>query len=246
MTGGAKGIGLMIAEGFVTNGATVYITGRDASACASASASLSKLGTCHAIPADLQSLTECERLVAELTARSPGGVHVLVNNAGATWGDAIETYPEAAWDKVLTLNLKRAFTLTQLLLPAMERAGSAADPARVIHIGSIDGLRAPQFASFAYSASKAGLHHLSRHLARDLGGRNVTSNTLACGAFPTKMTKQMLRDFGDVTREETPLRRVGDKGDVAGACLFLASRAGAWVTGATIRLDGGASLVSKL
>ena len=106
--------------------------------------------------------------------------------------------------------------------------------------------RVPRFASFAYSASKAGLHHLSRHLARDLGGRNVTSNALACGAFPTKMTKQMVRDFGDLMREETPLRRIGEPTDVAGACLFLASRAGAFCTGATIRLDGGASLVSKL
>ncbi|EXV02258.1 gluconate 5-dehydrogenase [Metarhizium robertsii] len=230
ITGGAKGIGRMIATGFVTNGAKVYITGRDAPACHAAVADLEPLarlsGSIHALPANLQNLDECQALAAELARLEPGGLHVLVNNAGATWGADIDSHPDAAWTKLLTLNLQRAFTLTQLCLPLLERAGSQDDPARVIHVGSIDGVRVPSLANYAYSASKAGLHHLSRHLARDLGFRNVTSNVLACGPFRTKMMKATLDAAEDVLKENIPLRRIGRDEDVAGSAIFLASKAG--------------------
>ncbi|KID98892.1 short chain dehydrogenase/reductase, partial [Metarhizium majus ARSEF 297] len=250
VTGGAKGIGRMIATGFVTNGAKVYITGRDAPACHAAVADLQPLarlsGSIHALPANLQNLDECRALAASLARLEPGGLHVLVNNAGATWGADIDSHPDAAWTKLLTLNLQRAFTLTQLCLPLLERAGSQDDPARVIHIGSIDGVRVPSLANYAYSASKAGLHHLSRHLARDLGFRNVTSNVLACGPFRTKMMKATLDAAEDVLKENIPLRRIGRDEDVAGSAVFLASKAGAYLNGALIRVDGGASLMAKI
>ncbi|QUC23272.1 uncharacterized protein UV8b_07513 [Ustilaginoidea virens] len=246
VTGGAKGIGRMIATGFVANGARVYITGRDAAACRAAVEQLAPRGSIRALPANLQHLAECEKLVADLAALEPGGLHVLVNNAGATWGADFDTHPDAAWTKLLTLNLQRAFTLSQLCLPLLERAATAQDPARIIHIGSIDGVRVPTLANFAYAASKAGLHHLSRHMARDLGFRNVTSNVLACGPFRTKMMKATLDAVGDVLEGEIPLRRIGRDEDVAGSAMFLASKAGAYLNGALIRLDGGASLVAKI
>lgn len=229
---GAKGIGRMIAEGFITNGAKIYITGRDAAACHRAVADLQLLAgpsssaSATAIPANLQHLSECEALIAKLADLEPAGIHILINNAGATWGADIDSYPDTAWSKVLTLNLQRAFTLTQLCLPLLERAASASDPGRVIHIGSIDGVRVPTLANYAYSASKAGLHHLSRALARELGSRHVTSNVLACGPFPTKMLKPVMELAGDVIVNEVPLGRVGRPEDVAGACIFLASKAG--------------------
>jgi len=251
VTGGAKGIGRMIAEGFVANGARVYITGRDAKALTQAATDLAPLaataGTTPpvALPADLQRLDACEALAARLTELE-GKLHILINNAGATWGADIDTYPDAAWSKVLTLNLQRVFTLTQLCLPLLEKAATPRDPARVVHVGSIDGIRVPSLGSYAYSASKAGLHHLSRHLARDLGPRHITSNVLACGPFETKMMKATLESMGDYIRAENPVGRIGEPADVAGAALFLASKAGAFCNGATIRLDGGLSLVSKL
>ena len=224
----------MIAEGFVANGARVYITGRDAKALNQAAADLAPLartaGTAApvALPADLQRLDACEALAARLAELEAhrGGLHVLVNNAGATWGADIDSYPDSAWSKVLTLNLQRVFTLTQLCLPLLEKAATPRDPARVVHVGSIDGIRVPSLGSYAYSASKAGLHHLSRHLARDLGPRHITSNVLACGPFETKMMKATLESMGDYIRAENPVGRIGEPADVAGAALFLASKAG--------------------
>lgn len=221
----------MIAEGFASAGANIYLTGRDAKACTAAVEELAPIakragGAAHALPANLQKMDECERLVSELTSREPGGLHVLVNNAGAAWGADLDSFPDSAWTKVLTLNLQRVFTLTQMCLPLLEKAGSHEDPARLIHIGSIDGIRAPAVPNYAYSASKAGLHHLSRHLARDVGPRHITSNVLACGPFPTHMMKATLDAVGDMIREEVPLKRIGNAEDVAGACIFLASQAG--------------------
>ena len=225
----------MIAEGFVANGARVYLAGRDAKALHAAVAELTPLATSAAcpgppvaLPANLQDLSACEELVRRLTAEveATGGLHILVNNAGAAWGAPFEEFPDSAWTKVLTLNLQRAFTLTQLCLPLLSKAATSEDPARVIHIGSIDGVRAPVVQNYAYSASKAGLHHLSRHLAKDLGPQNITNNVLACGPFPTKMMKATLDTMGDVIRGEVPLRRTGKPEDVAGASLFLASKAG--------------------
>ncbi|KAM3524981.1 hypothetical protein MY4038_007493 [Beauveria bassiana] len=262
VTGGAKGIGRMITQGYAESGANVFITGRDAKACDSAVAELQPVvakagGSIFAIPANLQSYQECERLVAELAtaidraaAAAAGGrakgLHVLVNNAGAVWGADIDSYPDHAWSKVLTLDLQRVFTLSQKALPLLEQAATADDPARLIHIGSIDGIRTPATANFAYSAAKAGLHQLSRHLARDLGPRFVTSNVIACGPFPSHMMKATLEAAGDYIRSEVPLRRVGKPEDAAGACIYLSSKAGAFCNGATIRVDGGASQVAKI
>ncbi|KAK3685455.1 hypothetical protein B0T22DRAFT_218526 [Podospora appendiculata] len=261
VTGGAKGLGLMISTGFVLNGAKVYISSRDAQACASAAASLTSLGASSgsggcavALPADLSSHSECLRLASELAAQGETHLNVLVNNSGATWGATYDDYPDNAWTKLLTLNLQRVFTLTQALTPLLEAAGQKSrsadgvvtDPGRVIHIGSIDGLRVPVMATYAYSASKAGLHHLSRHLAAELGPRGVTSNTLACGPFPSKMMAATLRDFGDEIKAANPMGRIGTPEDAAGACLFLASRAGAFVNGATLALDGGVALMAKI
>ncbi|KAK3327318.1 hypothetical protein B0T19DRAFT_159396 [Cercophora scortea] len=261
VTGGAKGLGLMISTGFVLNGAKVYISSRDAQACESAAASLTSLGASSgsggralALPADLSSHAECLRVASELAARGETHLNVLVNNSGATWGATYDDYPDSAWTKLLTLNLQRVFTLTQALTPLLEAAGKRSrtaggvvtDPGRVIHIGSIDGLRVPVMATYAYSASKAGLHHLSRHLAAELGPRGVTSNTLACGPFPSKMMAATLRDFGDEIKAANPMGRIGTPEDAAGACLFLASRAGAFVNGATLAVDGGVALMAKI
>lgn len=173
-------------------------------------------------------------------------LHILVNNSGSNWGEPYDTYPDTAWTRVLTLNLHRVFTITQLLTPLLEAAATPQDPARIINIGSIDGLRVPGLETYAYSASKAGLHHMSRVLANHLGRRNITSNTLACGPFESKMMAATLKKFKDVIEGQIPLGRIGSPEDVAGACLFLGSRAGAWVNGATIALDGGSVISSKM
>lgn len=250
VTGGAKGLGRMISEGFVRNGCKVYISSRDAKACDQAATELTSIGQSSAgsaisLPADLSSLDECRRLVAEISSRE-SKLHVLVNNSGATWGAPYDEYPDSAFTKLMTLNLQRVFTLSQLLTPLLEAAATANDPGRIIHIGSIDGIRVPVMSTYAYSASKAALHHMSRHMAVELGPRGITSNTLACGPFPSKMMAATLQNFGDEIVGSNPLGRIGTPEDAAGACLFLASRAGAFVNGATLRLDGGISLVSKI
>ncbi|KAK9415632.1 hypothetical protein SUNI508_10291 [Seiridium unicorne] len=254
VTGGAKGIGLMISRGFVANGAKVYISSRDAKACESAASELSSLGpgTAVALPADLLELSECERLAAELSKRE-SKLHVLVNNSGIAWGAPVETFPDKQWSRILTLNLQRVFTVTQLLLPLLEAAGSPSaesdtkdTPAAVINIGSIDALRVPIFENYSYSAAKAGLHHLSRVLSAKLGPRGITVNTLACGPFETKMTAFAMKTAKAEIQDGNPMGRIGRPGDVAGACIFLASRAGSYINGATINVDGGVSNLSKM
>lgn len=173
-------------------------------------------------------------------------LHILVNNSGSNWGAPYDEFPDAAWTRVLTLNLTRVFTITQAVTPLLEAAASSGDPARVINIGSVDGLRVPSLETFSYSASKAGLHQLSRVLANHLGKRNITSNALACGPFESKMMAATLKNFGEAIVSGIPLGRIGSPQDVAGACLFLSSRAGAFVNGATIALDGGSLVGSKL
>lgn len=256
VTGGAKGIGLHISRGFVANGARVYISSRDAAACEAAAAELSSgasgPGKAFALPADLLQLSECERVAAELRRRE-SRLHVLVNNSGIAWGAPLDDFPDAQWSRVLTLNLQRVFTLTQLLLPLLDAAGSpsvaSADkdtPAAVINIGSIDALRVPVFENYSYSAAKAGLHHLSRVLSAKLGPRGITVNTLACGPFETKMTAWAMKNAKAEIEEGNPMGRIGKPGDVAGACIFLASRAGSYINGATINVDGGVSNLSKM
>ncbi|KAJ4350331.1 uncharacterized protein N0V89_008952 [Didymosphaeria variabile] len=247
VTGGAKGIGRMISQGFVQNGATVYISSRDAKACDQACKELNALGKGKAdfITADLYKEEEITKLAAELKKRA-GKLDVLVNNSGSNWGEPYDTYPSAAWDRVLNLNLKRVFQLTQAVTPLLEEAATSTSPSRIINIGSVDGLRVPALETFAYSASKAGLHHLSRVLASHLGKRNITSNTIACGPFQSKMMKATLEQFKDVIEGSIPLGRIGSPEDVAGTCIWLSSRAGAYVNGATVALDGGSLVGSKL
>ncbi|TVY29564.1 Rhamnolipids biosynthesis 3-oxoacyl-[acyl-carrier-protein] reductase [Lachnellula hyalina] len=247
VSGGAKGIGRMISEGFVANGAKVYISSRDAKACEQACKELNALGkgTAHSIPADFYKLEDCKRMVDELKKRE-SKLHVLVNNSGSNWGAPYDEFPDAAWSRVLTLNLTRVFTITQGVTPLLEAAATDGDPARIINIGSVDGIRVPSLETFSYSASKAGLHQLSRVLANHLGKRNITSNALACGPFESKMMAATLKNFKDTIVAGIPLGRIGSPQDVAGACLFLASRAGSYVNGATIALDGGSLVGSKL
>jgi len=238
VTGGSRGIGLMIARGLLEAGARVYISSRKADACAAAERDLNRYGMVAAVPADLSSEAGCLQLAEEIGQREQS-LSVLVNNAGATWGAPIEEFPATAWDKVVDLDLKAPFFLTRALLPLLEAAGTPDDPARVINIGSIDGLRVPPFPTYAYSASKAGLHHLTRVLARELGPRRITVNAVAPGPFESKMMAATLQTFGDAIAAAAPLKRIGRPDDMAGVAIYLASRAGAYVTGAVIPVDGG-------
>ncbi len=240
VTGGTRGIGLMIARGFASAGARVVVSSRKADACETAAAELSKLGTCWAVPADLSSEAGA-RALADAVAERESAVHVLVNNAGANWGAPLEEYPDSGWDKVFDLNLKGVFHTTVKMLPLLRAAASDADPARVINIGSIDGLSVPLLETYAYSACKAGLHHLTRVLARRLAPERITVNAVAPGPFESKMMAETLRSFGDQIRAGNPLGRIGEPGDMAGVAIYLASRAGAYVTGAVIPVDGGMS-----
>ncbi|CAL1713741.1 unnamed protein product [Somion occarium] len=249
VTGGSRGIGKMIATGFVSNGAKVYISSRSAKDCEATAKELNELGPgkCIPIPADMQKLSEVDRLVKELSTHEKV-LHILVNNAGAAWGDTLDDYPDAAFTKLLTLNLQRVFNLTQNCLPLLRAAAVEGgqdgpvyrDPARIINIGSIEGLSVPDHETYAYAASKAGLHHLSRVFAGRLGTEGITSNTIACGPFESKMMAHTLRTTGEIIKAGIPLRRIGAPEDIAGAAIFLSSRAGSYVNGATIALDGGA------
>jgi NAD(P)-dependent dehydrogenase (short-subunit alcohol dehydrogenase family) len=238
VTGGTRGIGLMMARGLLEAGARVYISSRKADACAAAADELGRYGPVAAIPADLSTEEECLRLAREVGEREQV-LNVLVNNAGATWGAPLAEFPAAAWDKVVDLNLKAPFFLTRAFLPMLEAAGTHDDPARVINVGSIDGLHVPTLPTYSYSASKAGLHHLTRVLASELGPRQITVNAVAPGPFESKMMAATLKASGDEIAAMAPLRRIGRPDDMAGVAVYLASRAGSYVTGAVIPVDGG-------
>jgi NAD(P)-dependent dehydrogenase (short-subunit alcohol dehydrogenase family) len=238
VTGGSRGIGLMIARGFVESGAKVYISARKKEACDATAAMLSEIGQCISIPADLSTTAGCKHLADELAAREPA-INILVNNAGAAWGASLEEYPEAGFDKVMDINVKGVFFLTQALLPMLERAARPDDPARVINIGSIDGLKVPSIENYAYSPSKAAVHHMTRVLAVKLGPRGITVNAVAPGPFESHMTKWMLENYQDSIEAQCPMKRIGRPADMAGVALYLASRAGAYVNGVVIPVDGG-------
>lgn len=242
ISGGSRGIGLMIAQGFVGGGAKVYVSSRSTEACDQAVADLNRLGAGEAIalPADLSSETGASELAKAIAEREVK-VDVLVNNAGANWGAPLAEYPDAAWDKVLALNVKAIFHLTRALLPQLEAAASHENPARVINIGSIDGLHVPELETYAYSASKAAVHQLTRSLAKRLAKQHITVNAIAPGAFPSKMMAKTLDDFGELIVASIPRARIGEPEDMAGVAIYLASRAGAYLTGAIIPVDGGTS-----
>ena len=238
VTGGTRGIGLMVARGLLQAGARVYISSRKAEAGEAAVAELSAFGKVVSLPADLSTEAECIRLAAEVANREDE-LHILVNNAGATWGEPLETFPESAWDKVLDLNLKSPFFLTRAFLPLLEEAGTHDDPARIINIGSIDGLHVPPMSTYSYSSSKAALHQLTRVLAKELGPRHITVNAVAPGPFESKMMAATLDAFGKEIAARSPLGRIGRPDDMAGVAIFLASRAGSYVTGSVLAVDGG-------
>ena len=237
VTGGSRGIGKMIAEGFVDAGASVYISSRKAEVCEQVAAELSEKGTCVPVPADLSQEDECRRLADEMATRVDR-LDILVNNAGATWGAPLDDYDEKAFERVLGLNVKGVFHVTKFLVPLLEKAGTQEEPARVINIGSIDGIGVPMMETYAYSASKAAVHQLTRHLAKRLAP-SITVNAIAPGPFESKMMAATLEAFGDQIKASAPLRRIGRPDDMAGAAIFLSSRAGAYVTGAVIPVDGG-------
>jgi NAD(P)-dependent dehydrogenase (short-subunit alcohol dehydrogenase family) len=241
VTGGSRGIGKMIATGFVQAGANVYVSSRKADACDVLAAELSEIGSCTSLPADLSTEPGCRALAAALTEREPE-LHILVNNAGNTWGAPFETFDDAAWDRVLALNVKGVFHTTKFLTPLLQAASGPDDPARVINIGSIDGIHVPVLETYSYSASKAAVHQLTRHLAKRLAP-SITVNAIAPGPFESKMMAATLEAFGEQIAASAPLRRIGRPDDVAGTAIFLASRAGAYLTGAVIPVDGGIATV---
>ena len=238
VTGGSRGIGEMIAEGFVTNGVKTYISARKAEACDATAARLSEFGECISIPADLSTAEGIGALVGEINSREKQ-LDILVNNAGATWGAPIGEFPESGWDKIMTINVKSPFFLTQALLPLLENAASAEDPARIIMVGSIDGLNVNQMPTFSYGPSKAAVHHLTRTLAAHLADRHITVNAIAPGLFPSKMTAATIDAMGDKIIQGTPLKRAGKPADMAGVAIYLASSASSFVTGVVIPVDGG-------
>lgn len=238
VTGGSSGIGAMIAQGYVENGVKVYISSRKAEACARVASELSALGTCIALPADVSAMGGIDGLVAELSQREPK-LDILVNNAGATWGEPFEQFSEGGWDKVMILNTKSVFFLTQKLLPLLAAAGSAEDNARVINIGSIDGMHVSDLETYSYATSKAGVLHLTRMMAKNLAKHHIACNAIAPGFFPSKMTAGIRETHLPEAMARTPLKRIGQPHDMAGLAIYLASKASSFVCGSVIACDGG-------
>ncbi len=237
VTGGSRGIGKMIATGFVEQGATVFISSRSAEDCQKTADELSALGACTALPCDISTVDGCQSLAQQLRERTPT-LDVLVNNAGAAWGAPFDEFPEHGWDKVMNLNVRSPFFLTQALHGMLRDAASAEKPAKVINIVSIDGIKNNALETYSYHASKAALIHLTRRLAAQLVRDKIVVTAIAPGPFASKMNRAA-RDHADQVAAHTPLRRIGTAEDMAGAAVYLASRAGDYVVGETISVDGG-------
>jgi 2-deoxy-D-gluconate 3-dehydrogenase len=252
VTGGSRGIGEMIAAGFLANGAKVYISSRKADVCESTAKRLAAEhgGECIALPADLSNMEGISAVAAAVGERE-SQLDILVNNAGATWGAPIDEFPEAGWDKVMNTNVKAVFFLTQQLLPLLRESATAETPARVINVGSVDGIKTPSFDNFSYGPSKAAVHHLTRVMAAHLIVDHIIVNAIAPGPFPTWMLSAGVGFGGKVDGQNwdavgatNPSGRVGTMEDIAGLAIFLSSRAGAYTVGETITCDGGAVAAS--
>jgi len=236
ITGGSRGIGRMIAEGFLRQGARVYISARKAEACNATAKELSALGTCVSLPADVSTQEGMQALVAAY-GQHEKTLDILVNNAGAAWGAPYESFPESGWDKVVDLNMKTPFFLTQALTP-MLKAAATDHLAKVINIASIDGIAVNPLETYSYAASKAGLIHLTRRMATRLAKDRIVMSAIAPGAFASDMNRTA-RDHGDEVAKRIPAGRIGEPEDMAGAAIYLASRAGDYVMGSTLVVDGG-------
>lgn len=241
VTGGSGGLGLIMAEALIRSGARVYISSRSEQRCSEARSYLARFGDCEAVAADVTQAEDRQRLLAHIS-RAESGLSILVNNAGTNWAAQIEEYSDAGFAKVMETNVNAAFALTRDLLPLLEQAGVKGDPARVVNIGSMDGIHVPvlqRVPTFAYSASKAALHHLTRALAVDLGPRGITVNAIAPGYFQSRMADYVIREYGEDIRADCPLGRIGQPEEIAGILLYLCSRAGAYTNAAIIPVDGG-------
>ena len=243
VTGGSRGIGKMIATGFIEYGAKVYISARKADECNATAEELSAAGgTCISLPQDISTVAGCRALAEEIKRREPH-LDILVNNAGAAWAEPFDEFPEQGWDKVMNLNVKSPFFLLQALHGALKAAASDDRPAKVINIASIDGIRLNPLETYSYHASKSALIYLTRRLAAKLVQERIVVNAIAPGPFASQMNRAA-RDHADVVAARTPMGRIGRDEDMAGAAIYLASRAGDYVVGETIAVDGGIAYAS--
>jgi NAD(P)-dependent dehydrogenase (short-subunit alcohol dehydrogenase family) len=243
VTGGSRGIGAMIAEGFVRNGVKTYISSRKSDPCNKKAKELSKYGECISIPADLTDMNEMDKLVTKIKDKETK-LNILVNNAGAAWGASFDDFPEIGWDKVMDTNVKSIFFLTQKLVDILETSASTSDPSRIINIGSIDGLGIPRAETYSYPASKAAVHQLTKVLANRLANRNINVNAIAPGPFESNMMAHTLEEHGEQIKSSVPRGRIGVPEDMAGASIFLSSKASSYITGSIIPVDGG-SLIAR-
>ncbi len=242
VTGGSSGIGLMISRGFVEAGAKVIISSRKADVCAQVVDELCALGgegAAIAFPADLSTEDACRALAEQVSAHTGGRLDILINNAGATWGAPFDDHDDAAWRRVLDLNVNAVFHLTRFLHADLAAAGTADDPARVVNIGSIDGIHVPTLETYSYTAAKAAVHQVTRAMAKRLGPEHITVNAIAPGPFQSRMMRATLEVAGDAIASSIPMKRIGTDTDMAGTAIWLCSRAGAYVNAAIVPVDGG-------
>ena len=243
VTGGSRGIGAMIAEGFVKNGVKTYITSRKSEQSDNKADELSKFGECISIPADLTDMNEMDKLVNYIKENEKQ-FNFLINNAGAAWGASFDDFPENGWDKVMDTNVKSVFFLTQKLAKILEKSGNNSDPSRVINVGSIDGIGIPRAETYSYPASKAAIHQLTRVLANRLAHRSININAIAPGPFQSNMMAHTLEEYGEQIKSSVPRGRIGIPEDMAGTAIFLCSKASSYITGSIIPVDGG-SLIAR-
>lgn len=241
ITGGSRGIGRMIATGFLTQGAKVYISARKAAACDAAAAELSKIGPCFSIPGDVSTVAGAKALAAAIAEREPA-LDILVNNAGVAWGEPYLQFSEHGWDKVMNTNVRGLFFLTQALHPQLLAGAAKGHPAKVINIASIDGISVNPWQTYSYAASKSGVIHLTRRMAMELAPQNIVMSAIAPGPFASEMNRDA-RDHADTVAKRVPVRRIGRDEDMAAAAIYLASSAGDFVVGETLVVDGGVTHV---